>query len=91
MTSLSRLAVAAIVGSIAVLPALAETSKGSVQVSVTVTRSCRVETGGGQVAVGCGSGSHAVQVTQDGRTTAQTLSGTTPVAPSSASTVTVEF
>ncbi len=90
MTTPARLAGAAALAAVAALPAFADTSRASLQVSVQVTRSCRVETGE-HVAVGCGKRSQAVQVTANGRTTLQTLTGTTPVAPASGSTVTVEF
>jgi len=90
MTTLTRLAGAAALAAVAVLPALADTSKAALQVSVTVTRSCRVETGE-QLVVGCGKQSQVVQVSHDGRTDQHTLSGATPVAPSTSSTVTVEF
>jgi len=91
MTTLTRLAGAAALAAVAALPALADTSKAALQVSVTVTRSCRVETGEQQLVVGCGNHSQVVQVSHDGRTSQRTISGTTPVAPSTSSTVTVEF
>jgi hypothetical protein len=91
MTTLARLAGAAALAAVAALPAFAESSRAPVRVSVQVTRSCRVETHGEQVAVGCGKGSQAVQVTENGRTISKTLTGTTPVAPASGSTVIVEF
>jgi hypothetical protein len=90
MTMRPRLVGAAALVAAAALPALAESSKAALQVSVTVTRSCRVETGGPLV-VGCGNHSQVVQVSHDGRTSQHTLSGATPVAPSTSSTVTVEF
>ena len=91
MTTPARLAGAAALAAIAALPAFAESSHAPLRVSAQVTRSCRVETQGQQVAVGCGKRPQAVQVTENGRTTLQTLTGTTPVAPASGSTVIVEF
>jgi len=91
MNMLPRLVGAAALVAAAALPALAESSKAALQVSVTVTRSCRVDGDGQQVAVGCGQRPQIVQVSHDGRTSQKTISGTTPVAPSSSSTVTIDF
>ena len=90
MTTLARLAGAAALAAVTAMPAFADTSRAPLRVSVEVTRSCRVETGQ-QVVVGCGKHPQAVQVTESGRTSSKTLTGTTPVAPASSPTVTVEF
>jgi hypothetical protein len=82
---------AALLATVASIPALADTGRGALRVSVQVTRSCRVATAGSVVTVGCGMRPQRVQIRHDGRTTAHTLTGATPVAPASAKTVTVDF
>ena len=81
---------AALCATVASIPALADTSRGALRVSVQVTRSCRVGRSADQVSVGCGSRPQQVQVTRAGRTIPRTINGPTAIAPAS-DPVTVEF
>lgn len=66
-------------------------SRATLRISVQVVRSCRVTTGG-EVRVDCGLRPELVRVQQDGHTvTDHLVLGSTPVAPSSATVVTIHF
>ncbi len=58
------LALVAAAVAISAAPALAETGKGDLRVSVTVVRSCRVSTDAPAVRVDCGSRPQPVKVEQ---------------------------
>ncbi len=62
------------------------------RVSVQVVRSCRVTTGGAEVALDCGSRPESVLVAIDSQpSVSRVVSAPTPVAPSTASFVTIHF
>ena len=75
-----------------VVPLGADSAKGTLQISAQVVRSCRVTTGDPQVSVNCGTRAQPVQVSYSGAApAARTLTGPTAVAPTSATTVTINF
>lgn len=83
----SRLLVAVISAVAMIAPAmLAETSKGALSVSVTVTRSCTVTTDGPTAHVDCGTRPQPVQIAS-----VQLTPGSAAAAPHAARSITVEF
>jgi hypothetical protein len=70
----------------------AETTQAAIRVSVQVVRSCRVTTGGAEVALDCGSRPESVLVAIDSQpSVSRVVSAPTPVAPATAALVTIHF
>jgi hypothetical protein len=83
----SGLVVAAIV-----TPVLADSGKASVRISTEVVRSCRVTTDQPQVSVNCGTQSQPVQVSYARAPQSDIApTGHTSAAPSSPTSVTIQF
>lgn len=86
------LVVSGLLTAASVVSVSADEVNAPVNVSVQVVRSCRVTTDQPQVSVNCGTASQPVQVSAgEAGLAGRTVTGQTPVAPTSAATVTIHF
>lgn len=88
----SRVAGLAVLSGLVAMPLAAQSGKAPINVSVTVTRSCRVASAPDRVAVTCGKRPMAVQVvTPDGKGAPQSIAGGAAITRRPGEPVTINF